>query len=53
LTLFTIRLVPPLVEWVGWGWAFVPLVLGPVFGIASMLRLRTLPESAAMASGNR
>ena len=53
LTLFTIRLVPPLVEWIGWGWAFTPLVLGPVFGIASMLRLRALPESAAMASGNR
>jgi len=53
LTLFTIRLIPPLVERVGWEWAFAVLVLGPVFGIVSMLRLRTLPESAAMASGNR
>jgi MFS family permease len=53
LTLFTIRLIPPLVDRVGWEWAFVVLVPGPIFGIASMLRLRSLPESEAMASGNR
>jgi MFS family permease len=53
LTLFTIRLIPPMVERVGWEWAFVVLVPGPIFGIASMLRLRRLPESKAMASGNR
>ncbi len=53
LTLFTIRLVPPLVERVGWEWAFAFLVIGPAFGIVSMLRLRRLPESSAMASGNR
>jgi sugar phosphate permease len=53
LTLFTIRLVPPLVDRVGWEWAFAFLVIGPVFGIVSMLRLRKLPESSAMASGNR
>jgi MFS family permease len=53
LTLFTIRLIPPLVDRVGWEWAFAVLVPGPIFGIVSMLRLRTLPESEAMASGNR
>jgi MFS family permease len=53
LTLFSIRLIPPLVERIGWEWAFVVLVPGPIFGIASMLRLRTLPEAAKMASGNR
>ncbi len=53
LTLFTIRVVPPLVERVGWEWAFVVLVIGPVFGIASMLRLRGTPEARKMASGNR
>jgi MFS family permease len=53
LTLFTIRLVPALVERVGWEWAFAFLVIGPVFGVVSMLRLRRLPESSAMASGNR
>ncbi|NIR43802.1 MAG: MFS transporter [Gemmatimonadetes bacterium] len=53
LTLFSIRIIPPLVERVGWEWAFAVLALGPVFGIVSMLRLRTLPESRAMASGHR
>ncbi|UCF19936.1 MAG: MFS transporter, partial [Gemmatimonadota bacterium] len=53
LTLATIRLVPPLVERLGWEWAFVLLVLGPLFGIASMVRLRSLPEAVKMASGNR
>lgn len=53
LTLLTIRIIPPLVERVGWEWAFVVLVAGPVFGIASMLRLRGTPEARKMASGNR
>ena len=53
LTLFTIRLIPPLVERVGWEWAFVLLVLGPLFGIGSMLRLRSLPEAVKMAGGKR
>jgi sugar phosphate permease len=53
LTLFTIRIVPPLVDIVGWERAFGILALGPAFGIWSMLRLRRLPESARMASGNR
>ncbi len=53
LTLFTIRLVPLLVERVGWEWAFAVLALGPICGIAAMLRLRALPEAVKMASGNR
>ncbi len=53
LTLFTIRMIPPLVDRVGWEWAFVVLVPGPIFGIASMLKLRGLPEAEKMASGNR
>lgn len=53
LTLFTIRLVPPLVERVGWEWVFVVLALGPIFGVVSMLRLRGLPEARRMASGRR
>jgi MFS family permease len=53
LTLLTIRLVPSLVDGVGWEWAFVVLAVGPAFGIVSMLRLRALPASARMASGNR
>ncbi len=53
LTLATIRLIPALVERVGWEWAFTALVPGPIFGLWSMLRLRRLPEAARMASGRR
>jgi MFS family permease len=53
LTLLTIRLVPPLVELLGWERVFVFLAVGPAFGIWSMIRMRLLPESSRMASGNR
>lgn len=53
LTLFTIRMVPPLVDRIGWAGAFSFLAIGPLFGIVSMLRLRGLPESVRMASGKR
>ena len=53
LTLLTIRLTPVLVDWLGWEWGFVFLAAGPVVGIASMLRLRSLPDATRMASGNR
>ena len=38
---------------VGWQWAFLPLVLGPAVGTLAMWRLRRLPESSALADGNR
>jgi len=53
LTLFTIRMIPPLVDRIGWERAFMALALGPVFGIGSMLRLRRLPEAERMAGGRR
>ena len=53
LTLVSIRIIPPLVEIIGWEWAFVALAPGPVFGIWSMLKLRRMPEATRMASGNR
>jgi MFS family permease len=53
LTLFTIRMIPPLVDRIGWEGAFLILALGPVFGIVSMLRLRRLPEAERMAGGRR
>ncbi len=53
VTLVSIRLVPPLVDLVGWRWAFAMLALGPAFGIWSMQRLRRLPEAVRMASGRR
>jgi MFS family permease len=40
LTVGAIQLVPLLVEWVGWPWAFTALALGPVVGIASIRALR-------------
>ncbi|MFN2565271.1 MAG: MFS transporter [Gemmatimonadaceae bacterium] len=39
LTTVSIQLVPPLVELVGWRWAFPPLALGPAFGIVAIRRL--------------
>ncbi len=53
LTLFTIRMVPPLVASVGWQWAFAALAIGPAFGLWSMLTLRRLPAATKMASGKR
>jgi MFS family permease len=53
LTLITIRIIPPLVERLGWNHVFMILAVGPAFGIWSMLRLRRLPEAFRMASGNR
>jgi MFS family permease len=51
LTLLTIRLVPAAEAVLGWRFAFVVLVPGPVFGIWSMLRLRSLPDAARLAGG--
>ena len=53
LTLITLRGVPLLVDLWGWGPAFAVLALGPLLGAWSMVRLRSLPESLRMASGNR
>lgn len=53
LTLISIRIIPPIVDVVGWRWALSVLAVGPVFGIWSMQTLRSLPEATKMASGNR
>ncbi|MHC4449196.1 MAG: MFS transporter [Planctomycetota bacterium] len=53
LTLITLRVVPPLVESVGWRWVFWVLVPGPLFGMLSMVRLRAMPEAERMAGGAR
>jgi MFS family permease len=42
LTTLTIQLVPPVVELLGWAWAFPLLALGPIAGIAAIRRLLTL-----------
>ncbi len=51
LTLFTIQVVPEIVDAGGWSWAFALLALGPVFGVAAMLRLRASPEARKLAGG--
>jgi len=53
LTIIPIRLVPVLADSIGWGPAFAALGIGPALGIAAMLRLRSMPESAALALGRR
>ena len=53
MTMISIRLIPVISDKVGWNFAFIILVLGPIFGTISMLKLRKLPEAAKMASGNR
>jgi len=39
LTMLTIRMIPSLAATVGWQWAFLALVPGPVFGAWAMARL--------------
>jgi len=51
LTLITIRLLPSLVRWVGWEWAFAFLAIGPAAGIWAMIVLRHTPARARLAGG--
>ncbi|MDX1521973.1 MAG: MFS transporter [Anaerolineae bacterium] len=51
LTLVSIRLIPILVDWVGWEYAFTVLALGPLFGIWAMWRLCQSPAAMQLAGG--
>ncbi|MCP4425375.1 MAG: MFS transporter [Chloroflexi bacterium] len=53
LTLFTIRLIPPLETAVGWQFAFMILAVGPALGIWAMAALRRSPAAVKLASGRR
>jgi MFS family permease len=53
LTLVTVHLMPSLVESLGWRYAFLPLAIGPAFGVWAMARLRAHPRSVALAGGRR
>ena len=53
LTVFSIHLIPLLVERVGWRYAFAALAPGPALGVYAMLRLRRLPEAVRIAQGKR
>ena len=51
LTLFTIWIIPALVNLVGWEWAFAFLAIGPAVGIWATQALRRLPAAAKLAGG--
>ena len=53
LTMLSIWLIPFLVGWIHWRWAFAVLAVGPFLGVAAMGRLRSLPEALKLASGRR
>ena len=50
LTMVTVQGVPWLADSFGWRWAFLVLALGPVAGIASILRLSSLMKTTEPAS---
>lgn len=51
LTLASIRLIPVLVDWIGWQWSFAILGLGPVFGIWARWQLGQSPAAQQLAGG--
>ncbi len=51
LTLASIRLVPVLVDMLGWQWAFVFLAPGPLIGLWAMRSLQQSPHAAKLAGG--
>jgi len=51
LTIVSIRLVPTVLDIVGWRWVFAFLVPGPAFGIWSMWQLKRSPEATRLAGG--
>jgi MFS family permease len=53
LTVASIWMIPVVVNWVGWRWAFAALGVGPFLGVAAMGRLRALPDSLKLAAGRR
>ncbi|MEO0421183.1 MAG: MFS transporter [Pseudomonadota bacterium] len=53
LTMVSIQLLPVVAERASWPMAMALLALGPIVGVAAMLRLRALPEATAMAGGRR
>ena len=53
LTVFTIHMIPPIVDAVGWELAFTTLAIGPYLGVVAMARLRRHEDAVKLAGGNR
>lgn len=53
LTFVAIQLMPVMIAWLTWRYAFAFLAIGPFLGALSMWRLRYQPDSVRMASGRR
>lgn len=53
LTTLSIWVIPFTAETLGWQYAFLILVPGPVVGVLAMLALRRCPESVKFAGGRR
>jgi len=53
LTTISIELIPHFENLVSWRYAFTILAIGPLFGVISMLRLRSLPEAEQIAHGKK
>ena len=53
LTTVSIELIPKVVDYVTWRYAFAILAPGPFLGVLAMLRLRRLPEAVKIAHGRR
>ncbi len=51
LTIISIRLIGYMQAIVGWDYAFMVLVIGPIFGIISMWKLRAEPDAYLIAQG--
>ena len=53
LTLFTIHMMPTLIEMLGWRYAFMPLAIGPFLGVWAMATLRAQPDAHRLANGRK
>jgi MFS family permease len=53
LTAVIVQALPLWIDFAGWRYAFVPLAIGPAFGVWAMWKLRTMPDALKLAGGKR